>query len=133
MRGNFALPAFPESDFRHIFLAPEIAHNLILDEAETERNETYGLRLVGKIEHRHGNAAVSEARFVHQDDGQWMFVITANRFLRNMVRAVVGTLVEVGRHRLSLDGFQQVLQSGSRSDAGESVPGNALFLWDVKY
>ena len=76
---------------------------------------------------------VSEARFVHQDDGQWMFVITANRFLRNMVRAVVGTLVGVGRHRLSLDGFQQVLQSGSRSDAGESVPGNALFLWDVKY
>ena len=49
----------------------------------------------------------------------WCFVITANRFLRNMVRAVVGTLVEVGRGRLSLDEFKKI--------------GNALFLWEVKY
>ena len=63
----------------------------------------------------------------------WCFVITANRFLRNMVRAVVGTLVEVGRGRLSLNDFKKIVDGGTRSDAGESMPGNALFLWEVKY
>ncbi|MGP1417772.1 MAG: tRNA pseudouridine(38-40) synthase TruA [Prevotella fusca] len=63
----------------------------------------------------------------------WCFVITANRFLRNMVRAVVGTLVDVGRDRLSLDDFKKIVDGGTRSDAGESMPGNALFLWEVKY
>ena len=63
----------------------------------------------------------------------WCFVITANRFLRNMVRAVVGTLVEVGRGRLSFDDFKRIVDEGTRSDAGESMPGNALFLWDIKY
>ena len=63
----------------------------------------------------------------------WCFVITANRFLRNMVRAVVGTLVDVGRGRLSLADFRQIVDGGTRSDAGESMPGNALFLWDIKY
>ena len=63
----------------------------------------------------------------------WCFFITANRFLRNMVRAVVGTLVEVGRGRLSFDDFKRIVDEGTRSDAGESMPGNALFLWDIKY
>ena len=63
----------------------------------------------------------------------WCFVIIANRFLRNMVRAVVGTLVEVGRGRLSFDDFKRIVDEGTRSDAGESMPGNALFLWDIKY
>ena len=65
--------------------------------------------------------------------GEWCFVITANRFLRNMVRAVVGTLIEVGRGRVSLDEFRKIVDSGTRSDAGESMPGNALFLWNVEY
>ena len=62
-----------------------------------------------------------------------MFVITANRFLRNMVRAVVGTLIDVGRGRITIDDFKKIVDSGTRSDAGESVPGNALFLSDIKY
>ena len=64
---------------------------------------------------------------------EWCFVITANRFLRNMVRAVVGTLVEVGRGRITIDEFRKIVDNGTRSDAGESMPGNALFLWDVTY
>ena len=64
---------------------------------------------------------------------EWRFEISANRFLRNMVRAVVGTLVEVGRHRLSFEGFQQVVLSHSRTNAGESMPAHALFLVDIKY
>jgi len=50
-----------------------------------------------------------------------------------MVRAVVGTLVEVGRHRMSIEEFKKIVDGGTRSDAGESMPGNALFLWDIKY
>ena len=65
--------------------------------------------------------------------GEWYFEISANRFLRNMVRAIVGTLIEVGRHRLTLDGFKAVIESGRRTEAGESVPGHALFLEDIKY
>ncbi|MBQ8157869.1 MAG: tRNA pseudouridine(38-40) synthase TruA [Prevotella sp.] len=63
----------------------------------------------------------------------WYFEISANRFLRNMVRAVVGTLIEVGRHRLTLEQFRQVIEGRRRSDAGESMPGNALFLERIEY
>ena len=63
----------------------------------------------------------------------WYFEITANRFLRNMVRAVVGTLVEVGRGRLSIADFRRVIEGKCRSDAGESMPANALFLVDITY
>jgi len=50
-----------------------------------------------------------------------------------MVRAVVGTLIEVGRGRLSLEDFKLVIEGKQRSDAGESMPGNALFLEDIVY
>ena len=76
---------------------------------------------------------VTEAVWVKDGECSWHFRISANRFLRNMVRAVVGTLIEVGRHRMTLDEFDRVVASGNRSKAGESMPGNALFLEDVKY
>ncbi len=70
----------------------------------------------------------------HQtSETEWYFEISANRFLRNMVRAVVGTLIEVGRGRMSLDEFREVIAKGSRSGAGESMPAHALFLEDVEY
>lgn len=76
---------------------------------------------------------VTEARWVQLSNYEWRFEITANRFLRNMVRAVVGTLIEVGRGRLTLDDFHRVVEGKRRSDAGDSMPGNALFLVDIKY
>ena len=70
----------------------------------------------------------------HQTSGsEWFFEITANRFLRNMVRAVVGTLIDVGRHRLSLDDFRKVIEGKRRTEAGESMPANALFLENITY
>ena len=63
----------------------------------------------------------------------WYFEISANRFLRNMVRAVVGTLIEVGRHRLSVADFRSVVEGRKRSEAGESMPAHALFLENIKY
>lgn len=62
-----------------------------------------------------------------------VFTITADRFLRNMVRAVVGTLVDVGRGRFGVDGFRKVIEEADRCSAGTSMPPQALFLWDVKY
>ena len=61
------------------------------------------------------------------------FEISANRFLRNMVRAVVGTLIEVGRGRMSIAKMRSVVYEGTRCDAGESMPANGLFLWEVEY
>ncbi len=76
---------------------------------------------------------VQEARWIQQSDHSWYFVISANRFLRNMVRAVVGTLIEVGRGRMSIDEFDAVVAGKKRTAAGESMPGNALFLVKVEY
>lgn len=79
---------------------------------------------------------VTRAEWIRvESDGieRWCFVITANRFLRNMVRAVVGTLIDVGRQRITKEEFCDIIASGSRSNAGESMPGHALFLWDIKY
>ena len=63
----------------------------------------------------------------------WYFRISADRFLRNMVRAVVGSLLDVGRGKRSIEDFTLLLSGGSRCDAGESVPGRPLFLSKVKY
>lgn len=76
---------------------------------------------------------VSKAEWMMEGDSMAVFTITADRFLRNMVRAVVGTLVDVGRGKLSLDGFRGIIKSKDRCAAGQSMPGEALFLWDVKY
>ncbi len=73
------------------------------------------------------------AKWEQLSPDSWRFEISANRFLRNMVRAVVGTLIEVGRHRMTLDDFCRVIESGKRTAAGESMPAHALFLVDVRY
>lgn len=63
----------------------------------------------------------------------WVFHISADRFLRNMVRAIVGTLIDVGRGRHEPGWVEELLASKDRCCAGESVPGKALFLNDVSY
>ena len=62
-----------------------------------------------------------------------VFTVRANRFLRNMVRAMVGSLIEVGRGKQSPDWIGNLIRSGSRSDAGMSVPGKALFFCGAQY
>lgn len=75
---------------------------------------------------------ITEARWERRGD-EWVFGIEANRFLRNMVRAIVGTLVEVGKGNLSVEGFRAVVEAKNRCAAGMSVPACGLFLTDVKY
>jgi tRNA pseudouridine38-40 synthase len=62
-----------------------------------------------------------------------VFHITANRFLRNMVRAIVGTLVEIGKGNMTLVEFEQIIESENRSNAGASAPALGLFLTQVTY
>ena len=76
---------------------------------------------------------VMAAQWHQTSPTEWYFEISADRFLRNMVRAVVGTLVDVGRGRLSIDEFRNVIEGRKRTAAGESMPANALFLEDVEY
>ncbi len=62
-----------------------------------------------------------------------IFSITADRFLRNMVRAIVGTLLDVGRGKKSIEEFKKIIESKNRSNAGYSVPPQGLFLTNIEY
>lgn len=75
---------------------------------------------------------ITEAKWVLKDE-KLVFYISANRFLRNMVRAIVGTLLEVGLNKKSIDYIDEVLASKSRSQAGTSVPAHGLYLTKVAY
>lgn len=77
---------------------------------------------------------VSRAEWVvDPTTGGMTFVITADRFLRNMVRAVVGTLVDVGRGKLTLEGFGDIIAARDRCAAGTSMPPEALYLHSITY
>lgn len=68
------------------------------------------------------------------EDGDYLvFTVSADRFLRNMVRAIVGTLIEIGRGKHPAQWIEEVISSGNRSNAGESVPGYALYFIGAEY
>lgn len=78
------------------------------------------------------NCKIYYARWTKKDD-EWIFTIEADRFLRNMVRAIVGTLFEVGRGKLSIEDFENIILAKNRCKAGSSAPAQGLFLVDIKY
>ena len=73
--------------------------------------------------------------YAHWDivDNQLIFTIKANRFLRNMVRAITGTLIDVGRGKISIKDFRSIIESRNRCKAGTSLPAKALFLTEIEY
>ncbi|MDD5507265.1 MAG: tRNA pseudouridine(38-40) synthase TruA [Bacteroidales bacterium] len=75
---------------------------------------------------------IMDARWEEEGD-LLVFTITADRFLRNMVRAIVGTLLELGQHKITLGEFHWIIESRNRSEAGMSVPAHGLYLVDVSY
>ncbi len=79
------------------------------------------------------NCDILQAAWYVLEKDRLVFTITADRFLRGMVRAIVGTLLEVGKHKISTDQFLQIIQSGDRSQAGRSVEACGLYLYEVKY
>ncbi len=76
---------------------------------------------------------VRRARWVQADEHLWYFEVSANRFLRNMVRAIVGTLVEVGRGKLAPADVASIIEQRDRAAAGSSMPPFALYLWEISY
>ncbi|KIX22698.1 pseudouridine synthase [Flavobacterium sp. 316] len=78
------------------------------------------------------NCKISEA-FWQQNGHHLVFTITADRFLRNMVRAIVGTMINIGIGKVSITDFKAIIESKSRKEAGFSVPAHGLYLVKVKY
>lgn len=79
------------------------------------------------------NCKVTSARWVQTSADEWYFEIEADRFLRNMVRAIVGTLLMVGKGKISVEEFREIITKKQRSEAGDSALAQALFLEEVKY
>lgn len=78
------------------------------------------------------NCKIMEAHW-QQNGNKLIFTIAADRFLRNMVRAIVGTMVNIGLEKVSLQEFKQIIESKDRNKAGFSVPANGLYLTKVEY
>ncbi len=81
---------------------------------------------------KHYLCKIYEARWEQEDD-KFIFTIKANRFLRNMVRAIVGTLLDVGKGKLTPGDFRKIIEARDRKAASLSAPANGLFLVDIEY
>lgn len=86
-----------------------------------------------KTQVKTNNCKIYEAYWTINEKGLLVFTIKADRFLRNMVRAIVGTLVEIGKKKKTIDDFVAIIESKNRSNAGSSVPAKGLFLSFVAY
>ncbi len=75
---------------------------------------------------------ITEAQWSKRGD-MWVFSIQANRFLRNMVRAIVGTLLDVGRGKITVEQFAGIIENKNRSQAGQSAPAQGLFFVNAAY
>ena len=79
------------------------------------------------------NCKIAYARWSRISPDEWMFEIEADRFLRNMVRAIVGTLLMIGRGKIAKEKIREIIEKKERCEAGDSAPAQALFLEEVKY
>ncbi len=76
---------------------------------------------------------IYEAKWFYTEKSVLVFRIKADRFLRNMVRAITGTLIDVGKGKISVNDFKKIIEDKNRSSAGFSVPAHGLFLTDIEY
>lgn len=79
------------------------------------------------------NCKITKAIWQKSNENEWRFTISSDRFLRGMVRAIVGTLLMVGKNKLSIDQFEKIIESKDRSLAGSNAPAQALFLVGIRY
>ncbi len=75
---------------------------------------------------------IYKAEWIKRDE-QYIFIISADRFLRNMVRAITGTLFDAGKGKITENDFRKIIEEKNRSAAGVSVPAHGLFLTEIKY
>lgn len=116
------LSAFPRLDFERMNQAANLLFNYI-DFTSFSKTGT-----VVKT----NNCKIMQAEWKNENE-VWVFTIKADRFLRNMVRAIVGTLLEVGSGKIDLEEFKQIIESKNRSNAGWSVPAHGLALVKLEY
>tara|TARA_Y100001978_G_scaffold176433_1_gene169308 strand:- start:962 stop:1693 length:732 start_codon:yes stop_codon:yes gene_type:complete len=81
---------------------------------------------------KHHICKLYDAQWIQKENGL-VFEIRANRFLRNMVRAIVGTCVDVGLNKLTIHEFEKIITNKDRQSASSSAPAQGLFLWKVDY
>lgn len=85
----------------------------------------------------HTDVKTNNCKIMHAEwtikEKQLVFTIKADRFLRNMVRALAGTLLEVGKGKLTIEQFREIIEKKDRGAAGTSVPAQGLFLVDIEY
>jgi tRNA pseudouridine38-40 synthase len=79
------------------------------------------------------NCKITKAVWQKVGEDEWRFTIRADRFLRGMVRAIVGTLLQVGKNKMTIEEFRKVIEAKDRAKAGNNVPANALFLVAIEY
>ena len=119
---NYSVFQFPIPDTQKMNEACEILKGFSDFRCFSKKNTQVGTFLCN----------ITHAGWTETKDGM-VFEITANRFLRNMVRAIVGTMLDIGNNKISREEFLEILESGERSRAGESVPPQGLFLENIVY
>lgn len=127
---NQRLP-FKQGQYCRIYFEPDI-EKMNLAAAELMKYEDFTSFAKLHTQVKTNICHLSQAKW-EQTDSEWIFTITSNRFLRNMVRAVTGTLLEVGRGKLDIDGFLRIVEQKNRCAAGVSMPPEGLFLTHVEY
>ena len=129
------VPVIPEAHARFDATSRTYQYYLTMQKDPFRYDLVY--RYLGKLDFDRMNEACrvlfDYVDFTKQEGDLWVFTIRADRFLRNMVRAIVGTLLEVGRGKMSVEGFRQVIEAKDRGKAGTSAPGHALYLVNVTY
>lgn len=118
-------------------LATRLSENLDFKTMNIAANTLKEFRDFTSFSKLHTDAMTNNCNITHaewtQCDDEWIFTIQADRFLRNMVRAIVGTLLDVGRGKMSVDEFKTVVEAQNRCKAGTSVPAHGLYLVDIQY
>ena len=107
--------------------------NLAAAQLATDKERDYACFSKSRSSQETTLCKIAHAEWTRFDAFRIVFHISANRFLRNMVRAIVGTMLDIGTHRISLEDFEEILQSKDRKRAGRSVPAQGLYLSQVRY
>lgn len=127
-----AKSAFGRDYSMRLFSTPDFA---LMNEAASHLFDYIDFTSFSKLhtDVKTNDCRIMKAEWTQTNADEWVFTIQADRFLRNMVRAIVGTLLEVGRGKMTVQEFCQVIEKKDRCSAGMSVPGRGLFLSKIDY
>ena len=115
------------------YLSEELDYNIMNKASKTlYEHEDFKCFSKSNTDVKTYNCKITDANWVKSGD-DWKFTITSNRFLRSMVRSIVGTLIEIGKGKIAINDLDKIIQSKDRRNAGYSVPAEGLFLKEIIY